>query len=106
MGFSLTLLDIRFFAKSYLNKRGRIVERFQNNLPGVKWAASILKRHKNSYAQRVSTNIKRSRAAVGQETLNRYYDHLEPEIKDIQPSHIFNNDETNTERKNVCTEEE
>ncbi|XP_047021712.1 uncharacterized protein LOC124640048 [Helicoverpa zea] len=94
-GFPLTLLDIRFFAKSYLDKRGRTVERFQNNLPGVEWAASLLKRHKNSYAQRVTTNIKRSRAAVGQETLNRYFDHLEPEVKDIPPSHIFNYDETN-----------
>lgn len=94
-GFPLTLLDLRYFAKGYLDKQGKIVERFSNNLPGVEWAVSILKRHKNSYGQRLTTNIKRSRATVGRGSLNKYFDNLEIEIKEVPPSHIFNYDETN-----------
>lgn len=94
-GFPLTLLDLRYFAKAYLDKRGKIVDRFKNNLPGVEWAVSILKRHKNSYGQRLTTNIKRSRATVGRESINKYFDKLEIELKDVPPSHIFNYDETN-----------
>ncbi|KAJ2937286.1 hypothetical protein O0L34_g19527 [Tuta absoluta] len=44
-GFPLTLLDLRFYAKYYLDKQGKVVERFKNNLPGVEWAVSVLKRH-------------------------------------------------------------
>lgn len=94
-GFPLTFLDLRFFAKGYLDKRGKVVERFTNNLPGVEWAVNLLKRHKNSYGQRLSTNIKRSRATVGRDTINKYFDNLETEVKDVPPSNLFNYDETN-----------
>lgn len=58
------------FAKAYLDKQGKTVERFKNNLQGIEWAISVLKRHKNAYGQRLSTNIKRSRANVGRGALN------------------------------------
>ena len=56
-GFPLTLLDLRMFAKAYLDKQGKTVERFTNNLTGVEWAISVLKRHKNA----IKTNIQRSK---------------------------------------------
>ncbi|KAJ8736797.1 hypothetical protein PYW07_000068 [Mythimna separata] len=34
-GYPLTLLDLRFFAKAFLDKKGRVVTKFENNLPGV-----------------------------------------------------------------------
>lgn len=34
-GYPLTLLDLRFFAKSFLDRQGRVVSKFQNNLPGL-----------------------------------------------------------------------
>lgn len=94
-GFPLTLLDLRMFAKAYLDKQGKTIERFTNNLPGVEWAISVLKRHKNGYGQRLSTNIKRSRATVGRGSLNIYFDNLQSEVENVPPSNIFNYDETN-----------
>ncbi|CAK1586992.1 unnamed protein product [Parnassius mnemosyne] len=94
-GFPLTLFDLRMFAKAHLDRQGKIIERFSNNLPGVEWAISVLKRHKHSYGQRLSTNIKRSRATVGRESLNKYFDNLYSEIENVPPSNIFNYDESN-----------
>ncbi|KAJ8732805.1 hypothetical protein PYW07_015404 [Mythimna separata] len=34
-GYPLTLLDLIFFAKAFLDKKGRVVTKFENNLPGV-----------------------------------------------------------------------
>lgn len=94
-GFPLTTFDLRMFAKSYLDQKGRNVNKFRNNLPGIDWALSVLKRHKNGYGQRLATNIKRARAAVDRDSINKYFDNLEPEVADIPPSNIFNYDESN-----------
>lgn len=94
-GYPLTSLDLRFLAKAYLDKQGRTVKKFSNNLPGVDWAYSLLKRHKESFSQRVASNIKKARANVSRESLNTYFDNLEKIVKDIPSSHIFNYDETN-----------
>lgn len=51
-GFPLTTLDLGMFAKFYLDRQGKTVARFKDNLPGVEWALSVLKRHKNAYGQR------------------------------------------------------
>ncbi|KAB0790221.1 hypothetical protein PPYR_15001 [Photinus pyralis] len=80
-------------AKCFLEK-GRIVPQFINNLPGKDWALSVLKRHKNSYGQRLVTNIEKARATVSKETVNNYFTNLEQTLKEI-PSNIFNYDETN-----------
>ncbi|KAK4880400.1 hypothetical protein RN001_008546 [Aquatica leii] len=34
-GFPLTLLDIRMMSKYYLDRKGRTVSNFKNNIPGV-----------------------------------------------------------------------
>ncbi|KAJ8712264.1 hypothetical protein PYW07_005106 [Mythimna separata] len=94
-GYPLTLLDLRFFAKAFLDKKGRVVTKFENNLPGVESAYSLLRRHKDEYSQRVSSNIKKARAKVSHDSINKYFDNLTPVIKDLPPSNIFNYDETN-----------
>lgn len=94
-GFPLHTFDLRMFAKSYLDQQGRTVTKFAGNLPGIDWAISVLKRHKDGYGQRLATNIKRARAAVDRNTLNNYFDNLQREVTDIPASHIFNYDESN-----------
>lgn len=94
-GFPLSLLDLRMFAKALLDRSGRIVAKFQNNIPGVDWAYSLLKRHKDCYSQRVAANIKRARAQVSKETLTEYFENLKYTVKDVPSSNIFNYDESN-----------
>ncbi|KAG5879349.1 hypothetical protein JTB14_003594 [Gonioctena quinquepunctata] len=52
-------------------------------------------RHKKSYGQRISTNIKRARASVSKETLGEFYDNLENTLRGLPSSNIFNYDESN-----------
>lgn len=46
-GFPVDKSDLRYILKSYLDRIGRKVPVFCNNLPGLSWTASFLKRHKN-----------------------------------------------------------
>lgn len=94
-GFPLTLLDLRMFAKMLLDKQGRSAPKFPNNLPGIDWAYSLLKRHRNEYSKRIATNIKKARAAVSRQSLGEYFANLENVIKDVPPANIFNYDESN-----------
>jgi hypothetical protein len=48
-GFPLSLLDLRMFAKAFLDRSDRIVAKFPDNVPGVDWTYSILRRHKDAY---------------------------------------------------------
>lgn len=72
-----------------------MVPKFENNLPGVEWAYSLLRRHKDEYSQRVASNIKKARAKVSPESLNAYFANLAPLVGGVPPSNIFNYDETN-----------
>lgn len=94
-GFPLSLMDVRMMAKYYLDRMGKTVNMFKNNMPGVDWTYSLLERHKDSYGQRVATNIKRARASVSNDTLGQFYDNLENTLKDIPSCNIFNYDESN-----------
>lgn len=94
-GFPLSLMDVRMMAKYYLDGRGKTVNIFKNNIPGVDWTYSLLERHKDSYGQRIATNIKRARATVSRVTLAEFYDNLENTLKDLPSSNIFNYDESN-----------
>jgi hypothetical protein len=93
-GFPLTEFDLKMVVKTYLEKCGRTVRKFKNNVPGNDWIKQFLKRHPR-LSVRFATNIKKSRAALSKEILQEYIDNLRPEIQDIPPTHIFNYDETN-----------
>ena len=54
---SLSLLDLRLFVKSHLDRQGRNVDRFSNNTPGADWAYSFLKRNKDAIGQRLGICI-------------------------------------------------
>lgn len=68
-GFPLTTCDLRMIVHAYLNKIGKNVSRFQNNVPDVEWALIFLRRHPNLNGSRLASNIKRSRAAVDKDVL-------------------------------------
>ena len=42
-GFPFDVLDIMMLVKNYLDKRGRNVQRFEDNTPGPDWLESFLK---------------------------------------------------------------
>lgn len=63
--------DLRQILKSYLDKIGRKIKVFKNNLPGLTWVSLFLKRNP-TLSVRLSTHIKRSRAAVNIEMLEDY----------------------------------
>ena len=57
-GFPLTLLDLKFVIKNYLDRAGRHVKCFKTNFPGSEWANTFLKRHYVELSQRLCQNIK------------------------------------------------
>ena len=63
-GFPFDILDLRILTRTYLEKQGRVVAQFANNLPSKEWARNFLRRHKDELALRTCQNIKRSRASV------------------------------------------
>lgn len=94
-GYPVGCLTLRHLVKDYLDRQGKTIPRWVNNLPGRDFVYSFLKRHRNQLSSRMCQNIKRSRAAVSPETINAYFDNLGQELKDIPPCNIVNYDETN-----------
>lgn len=93
-GFPLKTIDIRNLVQSYLNFRGRVEKRFRDNRPGADWVRGLLKRHPQ-LTVRLSENIKRSRASVSHDIINKYFDNLRIAVDGVSPSNIVNYDETN-----------
>lgn len=92
-GFPVVEMDVRMAVKYYLDKKGAIVKIFKSNLPGYEWMKSFLKRHP-SLTCRFSTNIKKNRAAVSEDTICEYMDNLKVSIDGIPPERVYNYDET------------
>ena len=93
-GFPVDKLDLRMIVKNYLAKQERIVPWFKNNLPGDEWVISFLARHKD-LSVRLSNNIKRKRAEVGEREIKVYFSNLKVELENMKPQNIWNFDETN-----------
>lgn len=93
-GFPVDEFELRCIIKTYLNRQGKIVKRFKNNLPGREWIKNFLKRHQE-LTVRFASNIKRSRAAINKETLTDYFENLKSTLADVPPDRIWNYDETN-----------
>ncbi|XP_046684451.1 MFS-type transporter clz9-like [Homalodisca vitripennis] len=94
-GYPIDSITLRLLVKEYLDRRGKTVIKFKDNLPGKDFVYSFLQRYKAQLSFRMCQNIKRSRAAVTPELINEYFDNLEVELKDVPKSHIVNYDETN-----------
>lgn len=94
-GFPLSTFDIRLIVKGFLDRSGRTEKRLTNNMPGNDFVVSFLKRHGEELSNRLCQNIKRRRAAINEETVNRYFDELTTTLEGIDPGMIVNYDETN-----------
>ena len=92
-GFPATAEDVCFYIKRYLDDRKRCVKQFKNNLPGREFIFSFLNRHKD-YTKRITSNIKRSRASVSEDTIQEFHQNLYRELDGVPPSNIWNYDET------------
>src|SRR5258705_3868713 len=57
-GFPVNALDFWFTIKGFLDRKGRCVSIFKNNLPGYDWFKSFMKRHL-VLSIRLANNIKR-----------------------------------------------
>ena len=74
-GFSLDKLDLRIVVAAYLQKQGRNVKKFPNNIPGDEWASNFMRRWQLTH--RLATNIRRKRAKITKLELDRYFDNIE-----------------------------
>lgn len=89
-GYPIEPVTLRLLIKEFLDRQGKVVRTFKNNLPGRDFVYRFLKRHSKSLSARMCQNIKRARAAVNPDTVNAYFNELERELKDIPPTHIVN----------------
>jgi len=69
--------------KSMLDKAGKSHARIKNIMPGDDWVRSFLSRHKD-LTQRITQNIKLSRAEVNGEVINDYFNNVEEVYREFQ----------------------
>lgn len=93
-GFPMTRRDIRLLVKSYLDRKGKIIRTFKDNLPGSEWFYTFFQRQ-NILTERFAQNIKRCRANITKEMIQEYFQNLEETLEGVEPTHVVNYDETN-----------
>jgi len=89
----LTLMELRLLVKNFLDLSEVNSSRFVNNMPGRDWARRFLKRH--GLSLRFASKIKPSRSNLSKVKLEAYFSHLGDSLEGVDPSQIFNFDETN-----------
>ncbi|XP_030750907.1 uncharacterized protein LOC115878524 [Sitophilus oryzae] len=94
-GSPLTSFDLRVIVKRYLDRLGRTIIKFPNNLPGKDWCLNFLSRHKNRLSQRACQNIKGVRAQNTEQQFLEYFENLTNSLNGIPKENILNYDETN-----------
>ena len=86
-GFPLDTYDLRCIVKSYIDKTGYTEPRFKQNMPGVEWTRSFLKRN-NNIALRFSSNLSKAKASISPETVNEFFNRISKGLDSIPPSNI------------------
>lgn len=94
-GYPIDSITLRLLVKDFLDRSGRIVKKFKDNLPGRDYVYGFLQRHRDELAIRICQNIKRSRASITPNTINAYFDELTKELEGVPVENIVNYDETN-----------
>lgn len=94
-GFPFDIMDLRMNVKQILDKEGRVVKCFKDNVPGEDWCSSFMERHKDRIKNRLCQNISRKRAEVSKESIEQFFTELEQSIDGVPPQNIINYDETN-----------
>lgn len=93
-GFPVDTHDLRIAVKSYLERQGRNVSCFNDNVPGPDWVNMMLSR-RPALTQRLSQNISHTRAATDEQTITDLFSYLEAEPERVESQNIWNYDETN-----------
>lgn len=98
-GFPFSRIDLQHLVCDLLNRKGQTVPQFTENMPTLRWVTKFIKRH-GELSHRLSQNLKISKAELTPEELNRYFNSLKEtllvnEDDFIDPSRIYNYDETN-----------
>ena len=94
-GMPMSADDIKFMVKMMLDKLNMTIPRFRSNLPGPDWVKAFLSRHNNQLCQRNCQNIKRTRAEVDNEQIEKYFTNLTQTLDGVPLANILNYDETN-----------
>ena len=95
-GFPQTSKDLTKFVSNCLRNQDIKVAQFTDGVtPGRDWVLSFLERHKDKLSERMSNNIKRTRAQVSDDVIDAYFDELEKSLEGLPPKAIFNYDESN-----------
>ncbi|GFO16285.1 tigger transposable element-derived protein 6 [Plakobranchus ocellatus] len=89
-GMPLTPDDIKYMVKMVLDKLDMNITKFKDNFPGPDWVKSFLARHDDNVSLRKCQNIKRSRAQVEPEDLDKYFNNLCKTLHGIPPENILN----------------
>ena len=94
-GYPLDTYDLRIIIKRYLDRVGIEVKKYKDNLPGLGFVEGFLKRHNEEISERISQNIKRSRAAVPPQMIDDYFVELQHSLDGVDLCNIVNYDESN-----------
>lgn len=93
-GYQMDVSDLRLLIKGYLDRKGKTVQKFNKNIPGMNFINSFLKRHKEKLSPGLCQNIKCARTFISAEVVHNYFDHLKLSLKGILPANIVNYNES------------
>ena len=94
LGCPIGLEDLRYVVRGYLERIGRKVSVFRENLPGTKWVTNFVRRNSARLRIKKASNIKRARAEVTEEEIKAYLVNLEESLADVEPKYRINFDES------------
>ena len=88
----LSSMELRNLVKNYLDIGG-VNSKFPDNMPGRDWARGFIKRH--GLRNRYPSPLKSGRSKLSRESLAAYFEHLRESLDGVDPSQVYNYDETN-----------
>ncbi|KAJ8965226.1 hypothetical protein NQ314_004296 [Rhamnusium bicolor] len=92
-GFPLTKRNVSAVVQKFLDKQGKRVPIFKNNIPGDDFLIYFMTR--NNLSIRIASNIKQSRASVDQDDIMSFFNNIREVLRDVEDVNLYNYDETN-----------
>ncbi|KAJ8967342.1 hypothetical protein NQ314_002947 [Rhamnusium bicolor] len=89
--FPLTKRDVSAVVQKFLDKQGKRVPIFKDNIPGDDFLNSFMTR--NNLSIRIASNIKQSRVSVDQHNIISYFNNIREVLSDIDDENLYNYDE-------------
>ncbi|GBP20441.1 hypothetical protein EVAR_14690_1 [Eumeta japonica] len=86
-GLQISLKDVRFMVKDYLDRSNKTISFLRNNMPSLEWAKMFLDKHEDLKSK---ISYERKRKNVTQKVLRRFFYALERDLENILPENIFN----------------